>query len=167
MDQGLRRRLLLAAPAIVLACMDAAITLAGQSPRYWEGDYGSANEASPTFFWLLTIHPGAFVLGIAAWLTVYASAIVLVTEVLALIFSIAVALGHAFGISTWMLFQFEAYQAVNALMLVTAVGLGLAIHAGRNLGPAHFAFRGWSSRRRHALAVALVAVGVYLFLVPH
>jgi hypothetical protein len=36
-------------PPLGLACLDAALTLLGQSPEYWGGNYGQVSELSPTF----------------------------------------------------------------------------------------------------------------------
>jgi hypothetical protein len=162
------RRLLLALPGIVLAQLDAAITLYGQSASYWLGDYTAPNEASPTSHWLLTIHPAAFEMGIVLWLAIFVGAMLLVGELVALVIAIAVALGHAFGITTWLMYEFHAYQEVNALMLGTAVLIGVCFHRAR--GPAlgePYSFRGWPAWRRYAAAAVLVAIGVYLFLIPH
>lgn len=160
------RRILLVLPALVLGQLDAAITLYGQSARYWSGDHGDVNEASPTFAWLLGVHPLAFEAGILAWLAILTLGVLLVAEPLALTFSIAVALGHAFGFSTWLYFELGGYQLVNGLMLATAAALGACISVGHR--PAEpFALFGWPASRRHAVASLLVAIGVYLFLVPH
>lgn len=163
----LLRRLVLVVPGLVIAQLDAAITLYGQPALYWSGDRLAANEASPTFFWLLTIHPAAFEVGVLAWLSMFAAAIVLTGELVATVLAIAVALGHAFGIATWLMFRFDAYQAVNGLMLFTAVLLGVSIHIAHNRDKESFAFRGWSAPVRFTLVAVMVAIGVYLFLVPH
>lgn len=162
------RRLVLATPGATLGQLDGGITLYGQSSAYWSGVYADANEASPTFHWLLTIHPAAFEVGILLWLSIFAAALLLVGDVLALVLGIAVALGHAFGIATWLMFHYDAYQAVNALMLGTAVLLGTCIHRASAAGSNEpYAFRGWSAPRRHAVAAVLVGIGFYLFLIPH
>lgn len=158
--------MLLVLPALLLGQLDAAITLHGQSVRYWSGDHADVNEASPTFAWLLGVHPLAFEAGILAWLAILALGVLLVAEPLALTFSIAVALGHAFGLSTWLWRDPSGYQWVNGLMLTTAAALGACISVGHR--PAEpFALFGWTAGRRHTLAALLVAIGVYLFLIPH
>ena len=67
---------------------------------------------SPTFKHLLEVHPVAFALGNAAWAASFVGVILLLPDVLALIASIAVTLGHTVGAATWILWRFHyGYQA--------------------------------------------------------
>ena len=94
----LRRRLLwLCLLPALLACLDGALTLVGQSAEYWAGNYARVNESSPTFNHMLARHPLAFVAGVAGWILVFTSLILLLPQTLALTISIAVTIGHTWG----------------------------------------------------------------------
>jgi hypothetical protein len=167
--RGVRRRLLgLCLPALLAWALDNTLTLAGQSPAYWDGNYAAVNEASPTFNHLLQFHPAAFVLGAVVWAAVFIGIILLLPDVFALILSIAVTLGHTVGAATWILWRFGyGYQMCNALFLGAAAVLGLGIRYGWQAAPAdEYDLGGWSLGRRWMAAAVLFAVGAYLFLWP-
>ena len=166
---GVGNRLLgLCLPPLLFCLLDASVTLLGQSAAYWAGDYLRVNEGSPTFNHLLQIHPLVYVAGIVVWIAIFVGIILLSPDILALIFSIAVTFGHAAGAATWLLWQFHyAYQAVNGLLLVSAVLLGLGIRYGWRAVPScQYRFSGWPVGLRWLLIAALFAIGVYLFLWP-
>lgn len=166
---GIRNRLLgLCLPPVLLCAFDNTVTLLGQSAEYWAGDYLRVNEASPTFHHLLQIHPLAFAVGIMAWMAVFVGIILLSPDILALIVSIAVTFGHAAGAATWLLWRFHyGYQAVNGLLLASAVLLGFGIRYGWRAVPSErYQFSGWLLRLRWLLIAGLFAIGTYLFLWP-
>src|SRR5262245_14870834 len=112
-----RRRFVgLALPPIACCALDGAVTLAGQSPAYWQGHGAAANELSPTFHQLLVLHPVAFVAGLAAWAGVFSLGILLSPLTLALIFSIAIVFGHTVGAMSWLVQSGpHGYQLSNLL----------------------------------------------------
>ena len=111
----MRRRFLgLCLPAMIFCVVDLTLTLFGQSADYWAGDYSKADERSPTFEHLLQISPLADVAGTAVWIGVFVGIILLLPDILTLIVSIAVTLGHVVGACTWIDWQFEyGYQICN------------------------------------------------------
>src|SRR5687767_8394362 len=105
------RLLGLCLPPALLAAADGTATLVGQSAAYWRGNYSDVNELSPTFHQLLATHPAAFAAGLAAWVLLVTCLILLSPQTLALAASIAVTLGHCWGLSTWLLHRFDyGYQ---------------------------------------------------------
>lgn len=162
---SLRARLLglCLAPALLCAA-DGALTLGGQSAAYWAGQRDATNELSPMFHALLVVHPAAFAAGIAGWMAVFVTAIVIAPPALASVFSMAVALGHAMGAITWLVNLPHGYQVANVVVLGVAAGLGLGVrHAAR-----HEAMLFNLSRTARAVAIAgLFALGAWLFLWPH
>jgi hypothetical protein len=166
---GVRQRFVgLCLPPLAFSVLDNALTLAGQSAEYWGGAYDRVNEASPTFQHLLASHPLAFVGGVLVWMTVFVGIILLLPDTLALVVCLAVTFGHAAGSATWMLWRFQyGYQAVNGLLLLAAVVLGLGIRYGWRAGPPEpYWLPPRIARRRWILSAVLFAVGVYLFLWP-
>jgi hypothetical protein len=166
----LRRRLLgLCLLPTLLACLDSALTLGGQSAAYWAGNYSRVNEASPTFHQLLAYHPLAYFAGQAGWILVFTLMILLMPQTLALMTSIAVTLGHTLGAASWFVFRLHyGYQLCSGLFLMTAIGLAVGIRWGWQAEPRSdepigrklpMAFR-W------AVIGLLFSVAAYLFLWP-
>jgi hypothetical protein len=167
--RGVWDRLLgLCLPPLLLCALDGTLTLLGQAPAYWAGDYRAVNEASPTLHHLLRIHPAAFAAGLLAWAAVFVGLIVLLPDTLALMVGIAVTFGHTAGAATWLLFRFQySYQACNGLFLASAVLLGLGIRWGWRARPAQACGpAGWPAGLRWALVAVLCGVAAYLFLWP-
>jgi hypothetical protein len=166
---GFKPRLLgLCGPPLLLCALDGSLTLVGQSAEYWAGAFTQVNEGSPTFNHLLQLHPAAYAAGIVGWAAMFATVILLLPDLGALILSIAVTFGHMAGAATWLLWRFQfGYQACNALFLASAVVLGLGIRWGWRAVPENeYRFRGWPLGTRLLLAAGLIIIGVYLFLWP-
>jgi hypothetical protein len=164
-----RRRLGLMLPPVLLSCLDGAVTLWGQSPAYWAGDYSHVNEGSPVFHDLLALHPLAFLAGSLAWWGTLAGLILLLPETLALIVSIAAVFGHTTGTLTWLMqAPWPGYQIGNLVAVLSAVLLALGIRWAYgprppgSAGPARL-----SPAARWALVAALLAFTAYLFFIPH
>jgi hypothetical protein len=155
-------------PPLVLAVLDGTLTLAGQSAEYWGGEYAEVNEGSPTFRYLLGVHPLAYAGGMATWMAVFVGLILLLPDTLALIVSIAVTFGHTGGAAAWLVWVFAyGYQVANGLLLAAAVVLGLGIRWGWRAGPREeHHLPAALARWRWVLAAALFGLGVYLFLWP-
>ena len=164
----MRRRFVgLCLPAMIFCVLDTTLTLVRQSAQYWGGDYSQADERSPTFEHLLRISPLVDVAGTVVWIGVFVGIILLLPDILALIVSIAVTLGHAVGACTWV-WEFEAgYQICNGLILLAAVVLVLGIRYGWQAKPTELYCVSMPSFRRWLLTACLFAIGLYLFLWPH
>ena len=99
---GLRRRLWLLLPAVVLFGCDVGLTLAEQTPEYWLGDYQQATEHNPLGRPLLAWHPIAFIGAAAAWGAAFSAVVLLWRHPLGGWLAVALAVGHAFGASSWL-----------------------------------------------------------------
>ncbi len=158
-------------PPLLLCLLDGTLTLLGQSAEYWAGNYSQANEGSPSFNSMLNLSPWAAVALMAVWIGVFVGIILLLSDTLALIVSIAVTLGHTVGAASWIYFRFfrdqYGYQLCNALFLFTAVLLGTSIRWGWQAVPSEHYRVGRKPILRWAAVAVLFAVGVYLFLWPH
>lgn len=159
-----QRLLGLCLPPLVFCAADGAMTLVGQPPRYWAGDYAAVNEGAPSFNQLLQIHPAAFAAGLIIWEATLVGLILLLPDALALIVSIAATLGHTFGVSTWLLWRYHySYQICDALFFFSAVVLGLGIRFGWQASPAQaYRLGGLHPALRWGFVVVLLCVGAYL-----
>lgn len=166
---GVRYRLLgLCLPPVLLCASDCTATLLGQSASYWAGKYVQVNETSPTFNHLLQIHPGIFTVGMLLWAAVFVGMILLLPDTLALILSIVVTLGHTVGVATWLLWRFHyGYQAVNGLLLASAVLLGLGIRWGWRASPTYqYRLSSFPWGLRWLLIALLFSIAAWFFLWP-
>jgi hypothetical protein len=170
MQPGFRGRLLgLCLPPVLLALLDGGLTLVGQSSDYWAGDYGDVNELSPTFHQLLAYHPLAYAGGFIAWVVMFVVLILLLPRTLALTASIAIAMSHTGGASTWLLFRFHL-RVPDRLCPVRLHGLcvGDGNSTGWGAEPKNDAPLGsrWSVAVRWAAIIAIFALTTYLYLWP-
>lgn len=161
-----RRLIGLCLPPLLLGALDCGLTLRGQSAAYWQGNYNDVNEASPFLNRLLHVHPRAFVAGMAALATIFVAMILLLSDVLALMTSIAVTMGHMMGSISWLLRFGFSYQACNNLCAVCAILLGLGIYYGWRSRPEEPYRIGLPLAVRWLIAGILIAIAIYLFLWP-
>ena len=96
------RQLWLFAPAGLLLAADIALTLTGQPPAYWAGDYATAAEANPIAYPLLLRSPWLFVGGTFVWGLSLAAVILAWRHPAAAWVAVLAAVGHAIGGSSWL-----------------------------------------------------------------
>lgn len=97
-----RQHLRLCAGPLVLRALDYGITLCGQSPAYWAGEFHRANEGSHLLRWCLQQHPLLFVAVAAVLSLVYTLFILCWPEQPARLLAAVLVFGHAFGVFTWI-----------------------------------------------------------------
>lgn len=110
-----RQRFGICCGPLALAVVDAVVTLSGQTADYWAGAFGQAHEFNPLAYWLLALHPGAFVVGFAAWMIAVVLGILMLPREWARVFALAVMISHAIAASTWLFRWSYGYVAVIAL----------------------------------------------------
>ena len=166
---GLRQRLLgLCLPPILFCVLDFTLTLVFQPAEYWWGDRTRIIEGSPTFHYLLSTSPAAFIVGVLVWIAVFVALLLLLPDTPALVTSIAIVFGHTAGTAAWLRGRFPFdYQLLVSLFVLSAVAIGLGVRWGRQAAPKEPLQLGrlpglW----RWAMVAAFVAVVVYLFLWP-
>jgi hypothetical protein len=121
-DRMYIRKTLLCIPPVALCLLDQTVTLVGQPKSYWVGNYTDALEGNPWFNWLLQRHPLAFEAGIAAWILLFCSLILLMPRLGAMVISIAVVLGHTWGTATWLCWRVRhGYWLSIGLFLTSAI----------------------------------------------
>jgi hypothetical protein len=136
----MRRRLIgFGLPFLLLWALDLALTLHGQPPEYWAGDYGQTTEGGAFYRRLYILHPLAGVGGHLLWCVIVVGLLVLLPEVLAVVLTLAAAFGHTWGAATWVSRALVTraawgspsvvnwYQATNGLFLAAAVVTGVGI----------------------------------------
>ena len=164
------RSLWIVVPPILLCCLDFGLTLYGQSSAYWAGNYKDVNEISPSFRDYLTTHPLVFAGMGLVWIGIFSTLIAILPEKIGMTISIAVVIGHMAGATSWLAYRFGSYQACNALFLFTSIAIVTSFNMGRS--DTGQTLIDWSrtpmpSWTRWILAVLLVAVPVWWFLIPH
>jgi hypothetical protein len=166
---GLRQRFLgLCLPPILFCVLDFTLTLVFQPAEYWQGDRTRIIEGSPTFHYLLSISPAAFVVGVLVWIAIFVAVLLLLPDTPALVTSIAIVFGHSAGTAAWLRGRYTFdYQLLVSLFVLAAVSIGLGIRWGWQAAPREPLHLGrLSSFWRWTMIAALVAVVVYLFLWP-
>jgi hypothetical protein len=166
---GLRQRFLgLCLPPILFCVLDFTLTLVCQPAEYWQGDRTRMIEGSPTFHYLLSIDPAAFVVGVLVWIALFVALLLLLPDTPALITSIAIVFGHTAGTVAWLRGRYTFdYQLLVSLFVLAAVSVALGVRWGWQAAPsAPLDLGRFSGLRRWTLIVALVTVVVYLFLWP-
>ena len=117
---GLRQRLWLCVPPLLMYNLDVGLTLAGQNEAYWQGNYSSPDELNPLAHFLLATHPYVFVAVALLWEVVFCGLILWLRPRLAVPVALVLAVGHAYGASTWMLYWGFAGVPAVALHLLAA-----------------------------------------------
>jgi len=105
---------------VAMVVIDAVVTLMGQSSDYWDG-YATVREQNPLAYLLLRFHPLLFAVGVALWAALFTTAIQFLPIALARLVAFAVMLGHALGVSTWLIQWRLGVLSVLALLIVVRV----------------------------------------------
>ncbi len=129
-ESAARARLVIA--PLAMGLLDVVLTVIGQPGEYWAGGKAAALESNPLARLFLELHPLAFPIAAAVYLTLVGLLIVRsrreVAQALALVFT----LGHAFGTSTWLL-RLPWGIAYCVVLWVAArwlYGFGISSHEG-------------------------------------
>ena len=135
-----RRLIGLGLPCILTWVLDVGLTLQGQPPEYWAGDYARTSEGASFYRRLYTLHPAAGVGGQFLFISLIAGLLVLLPEVLAVVLALAAVFGNTYGASSWVtaaLITRSAwgratpmnwYQASNGMFLASAILAGVGVH---------------------------------------
>ena len=122
------QRAWLCLPFLVLFAVDVAVTLHGQSPAYWAGDYVDANEGFPIFAAALAAHPLAFIGLCALWGAIFSLIIVAAPARIAEITSLALINGHTWGAMTWLVYDLQLNYTLCILLFFLSATLFITAH---------------------------------------
>lgn len=95
--------LVLALPPTLAASLDGVLTVVGQTEGYLSGNVAEVQETNPIGHALLSISPLAFALGLAIWIALLVTLIVLVPRRWAIGISLVCSAAHLVGASTWII----------------------------------------------------------------
>ena len=102
MSNWQRRLIGLGLPCLLTWMLDVGVTLNGQPPEYWAGDYARTTEGNAFYRRLYALHPAAGIGGNLLSMGVVAGLLVLLPETFAVVVSLAAVFGNTFGASTWV-----------------------------------------------------------------
>jgi len=134
-----RRLVGLVLPCLLTWMLDVGLTLYGQPPEYWDGDYTRTTEGAAFYHRLYALHPAVGVGGNLLWMGVVAGLLVLLPETFAVVVALAAVFGNTFGASTWVTAALLTraswgaqtfvnwYQASCGLFLAAALMAGVGI----------------------------------------
>lgn len=119
-------------PAYILfSLFDTGVTLWGQPPEYWAGDYNAINELNPIAAVVLRINPWVFLaFGVLFMLLVSALFLWLRSPADKILLFFAVIM-HAAAVSSWTYYRIfvgDFYLGYSLPKLVAAVILGYSFH---------------------------------------
>jgi hypothetical protein len=97
------RKLWLCLPPLLIALLDAALTLHGQSEPYWSGDFSQPLELNPVGAWLLLQGPLTFALGVLFYALGLCSIMLILPGRPAFWLAVLMVLGHGVGVASWLL----------------------------------------------------------------
>ena len=127
------RRAWLCMPPLVFALVDYGVTMAGQPPEYWNGNFEAAFEGNPLVRWCMTVHPWMFHGLTVLWVIAFTAFILWTPRGLARFGVLAVAFAHAFCIGTWMYDREDGFFRSLALCIACAILVVIAFELGDDL----------------------------------
>jgi hypothetical protein len=138
----MRKKLWLCVPFAALCVVDFGLTLAGQSPAYWQGNYNAVNEWFPLFALVLRHGPILFLFMSLFWIFVFSTLIVALPDIFSQILSLTLVIGNTWGAMTWLAFRFRFNPLLCILLLVLSATVFIITQARwRMTQPAHAAER--------------------------
>lgn len=112
-----RGRAAMAVGPLAMAGLDLGLTLAGQSPVYWQGAYDLALEANPLAYRILCRGPYVWAMMGAVWVLAIALVMIRLPLPAARLIAFALLVGHAVGAFTWLVRMPYGYLGVLAVFL--------------------------------------------------
>lgn len=119
----LRERWLLVLPPVIEFLVDIVLTLRGQPADYWKGTVACVLEANPIGFYLLSVHPGAFIAAAAAYAVLFTLAIFSLPERWAFLLSLGLVIAHASGTNSWLLAHGSLYEGTHNALAATVAAV--------------------------------------------
>jgi hypothetical protein len=108
---------------VALIALDVGLTLAGQPPEYWQGQYQTARELNPPARWALSQHPALFAAAGLLWAGAVSALVLRLPRGLARAAALGVVCGHTAGAASWLVAGGAAGCALAALLFALAYRL--------------------------------------------
>ena len=116
---SIKYRILICIGAVLFAVFDAFLTLDGQSAAYWSSGFESVEESNPIGYWFLKSSPSAFIVAIVCWMIAFVTLILTLPKKFSRFLAIAILIGHAFGVATWLLkWEHGIFLAIASLIVM-------------------------------------------------
>ncbi len=109
-------------PAALIA-LDVGLTLRGQVPEYWTGQYRTALELNPPACWALRQHPALFAALCLLWLGSVCALVLRLPRRAARGLALAAVCGHSCGAASWLVAGGPGGWAQALLLLALAYAL--------------------------------------------
>jgi hypothetical protein len=169
MSDWQRRLLGMGLPCLLAYALDIGLTMHGQPPEYWAGDYAQTTEGAPFHRQLYAWHPAAAALGHLVWAGILIGLLLLLPEVLAVILTITVVFGHMAGAYTWL---FEGvtmgwFQTTQGFFPAAAVVLGVGLTWALSGPPEVKRANRLHPLARWGLIAVLFGCACYMVFYPH
>lgn len=155
-------------PPSLFILLNYGFALVGQSKEYWRGDYSLANDLSPSFSWLLSIHPMAYVFAIFIWLVCLWISLLLLPQLLSQILSLTITIGYTAGAWSWLVYSLHLAQIANLLFFLAAI---IIVYSLKNLQNSDYPILDWQKTGlpdfvRWFTIVILLSFPVWWFIFP-
>jgi len=113
-------------PCILLWLLDVILTLAGQSSKYWAGNFSGAKELNPLFLWFLSNGPDIFLVVTIAYILLLVTLIFLVPLRIAIITAYIASIAHLIGAAGWLL-QMNLRMAGIILTILLVISVKIVL----------------------------------------
>ena len=115
-----KRKFWMCLSPLLAGLTDYALTIMGQGPKYWSGNYSAVREAAPHARWLLLHHPAMLIGAAALYILAYCAFIVLLPVRISKTLVIALVIGHCWGVATWFQYYFNGYWSCILYFILCA-----------------------------------------------
>jgi hypothetical protein len=108
-------------PAYIASIIDISITIAHQSPEYWQGDLTQANEGNPIGGSLMAMDVSGIFIVSGVWLLLIGPLGYYLPRKISKVFLLFVLVAHSYGASTWISPRYGFWAAMLLILINSAI----------------------------------------------